>query len=61
VPSDRPSLAEIALGVAEIDGNPLANRPDLITRAAEEIVATRPRATPDDVLLWAEAQRLVRS
>jgi hypothetical protein len=24
-------------------------------------VATRPRATPDDVLLWAEAQRLVRS
>jgi len=33
-PSDRPSLAEIALGVAEIDGNPLALRPDLITRAA---------------------------
>ena len=61
VPSDRPSLAEIALGVAEIDGSPLAHRPDLITRAAEEIVATRPRATPDDVLLWAEAQRLVRS
>jgi hypothetical protein len=61
VPSDRPSLAEIALGVAEIDGNPLAHRPDLITRAAEEIVATRPQATPDDVLLWAEAQRLVRS
>jgi hypothetical protein len=24
-------------------------------------VATHPRATPDDVLLWAEAQRLVRS
>jgi hypothetical protein len=60
-PSDRPSLAEIALGVAEIDGNPLALRPDLITRAAEEILATHPNATPDDVLLWAEAQRLVRS
>ncbi len=60
VPSDRPSLAEISLGVAEIDGNPLAHRPDLITKAAEEIVATRPQATPDDVLLWAEAQRLVR-
>ena len=60
VPSDRPCLAEISLGVAEIDGNPLAHRPDLITNAAEEIVATRPQATPDDVLLWAEAQRLVR-
>ena len=61
VPSDRPSLAEITLGVAEIDGNPLAFRPDLIARAAEQIVATNPQATPDDVLLWAEAQRLVRS
>ena len=61
VPSDRPSLAEITLGVAEIDGNPLAFRPDLIARAAEQIVATHPQATPDDVLLWAEAQRLVRS
>ena len=60
LPTDRPCLAEISLGVAEIDGNPLAHRPDLITKAAEEIVATRPQATPDDVLLWAEAQRLVR-
>jgi len=60
VPSDRPSLAEIALGVAEIDGNPLAHQPDLIRSAAEEIVATHPTATPDDVLLWAEAQRVVR-
>jgi len=61
VPSDRPSLAEITLGVAEIDGNPLAFQPDLIARAAEQIVATHPRATPDDVLLWAEAQRLISS
>ena len=61
VPSDRPSLAEITLGVAEIDGNPLAFRPDLIARAAEQIVATHPQATPDDVLLWAEAQRLISS
>jgi len=60
-PSDRPSLAEITLGVAEIDGNPLAFQPDLIARAAEQIVATHPQATPDDVLLWAEAQRLISS
>jgi len=60
-PSDRPSLAEITLGVAEIDGNPLAFQPYLIARAAEQIVATHPQATPDDVLLWAEAQRLISS
>jgi len=60
-PSDRPSLAEITLGVAEIDANPLAQRPDLITKAAAEIVATHPSATPDEVLLWAEAQFVIRS
>ncbi|MBJ7307786.1 MAG: hypothetical protein JHC63_07975 [Acidimicrobiia bacterium] len=60
-PSDRPSLAEITLGVAEIDANPLARRPDLITKAAAEIVATHPSATPDEVLLWAEAQFVIRS
>ena len=59
-PADRPSLAEVALAVAEIDGNPLADHPDLIERAATEILATHPQATPDDVLLWAEAQRMVR-
>ncbi|MEX1217223.1 MAG: hypothetical protein WEA11_01730 [Acidimicrobiales bacterium] len=58
-PQDRPSLGEIALGVAEIDGNPLANFPALITKAAAEILITHPDASPDDVLLWAEAQQLV--
>lgn len=59
-PDDRPSLAEVSIAVAEIDGNPLAHHPDLIERAAIEILATHPQASPDDVLLWAEAQRMVR-
>ena len=59
-PADRPSLAEVSIAVAEIDGNPLAHHPDLIERAAIEILATHPQASPDDVLLWAEAQQMVR-
>jgi hypothetical protein len=55
-PDDRPTLAEIAVSLAEIDGNPLAGRADLIERAAAEIVRSHPDATPDEVLLWAEAQ-----
>lgn len=56
-PDSRPSLAEVALALAAQDGSPLAERPDLIERAASEVVALHPDADGDDVLLWAEAQR----
>jgi hypothetical protein len=52
-PHARPSLAEIALMTAEIDGNPLANRPELVRRAAAEIPSVKDDATPDDVLIYA--------
>lgn len=52
-PEARPSLAEVALAGAELDGNPLAEKPDLVRRAAEEIVEIKPHADPDDVLLYA--------
>ena len=52
-PDARPDLAEIALAAAELDGNPLAGRPDLIRRAADEIVAWRDDPSADDVLLYA--------
>src|SRR5687768_7027625 len=55
-PKARPSLAELAIAAAELDGHPLANRRDLLRRAATEIVRTRPEADADDVLLWAEAR-----
>jgi len=55
-PAARPTLAEMALALATQDGSPLAERPDLVASAAEEVVARRPDADADDVLLWAEAQ-----
>ena len=55
-PKARPSLAELALAAAELDANPLAATPDLIRKAAKEIVKRHPEADADDVLLWAEAQ-----
>lgn len=52
-PQARPDLAEVALAAAEIDGNPLAARPELIRRAAEAVQALKPDPHPDDVLLYA--------
>jgi hypothetical protein len=56
-PQARPSLAQVALALAAQDGSPLAQRPDLVERAAAEVLARHPDAEADDVLLWAEAQQ----
>ena len=55
-PHARPSLAEVALALAAQDGSPLADRPELLERAATQLLARHPDADADDVLLWAEAQ-----
>jgi hypothetical protein len=52
-PAARPDLAEVALAAAEIDGNPLAERPDLIRRAADAVQTLKADPDPDDVLLYA--------
>lgn len=52
-PDARPDLADIALATAELDGDPLAARPDVIRRAAEDVAALRTDPTSDDVLLYA--------
>jgi hypothetical protein len=57
-PETRPTLGDLAIAAAELDGNPLADEPDLLQSAAEQVAARRPNAGPDDVLLWAEARRL---
>lgn len=57
-PHLRPTLAELTIAMAEIDHNPLADEPELISRAAEEIVAVKPAADPDDVLVWALSRLL---
>jgi hypothetical protein len=56
-PAARPSLAEVAQAAAELDSDPLAGEPALIRRAAKEIVAIRPGATADDVLVYAAGLR----
>ena len=58
-PGARPTLAEVALALAVQDGSPLAARPEVIERAAAEVVVGHPGADADDVLLWAEAQQAV--
>ena len=58
-PKARASLAELAVAAAQLDGHPLAPQPDLLRRAAAEVVASHPDADADDVLLWGEAQAAV--
>ncbi len=52
-PGARPDLAEIALVAAELDGHPLAARPDLVRRAAVEIILITEDPSPDEVLSYA--------
>ena len=55
-PEIRPTLADLAIAAADIDGHPLRERPELIRKAAAEIEPRHPDAYPEDVLLWAEAR-----
>ena len=52
-PEVRPALHEVAQALAVMDRSPLAERPDLLKRAEREVLAHRPDADADDVLLWA--------
>lgn len=52
-PDVRPDLAEVAIALAEIDHNPLAEHRSLIEQASREVMTVRPDADADDVLLWA--------
>jgi hypothetical protein len=58
-PHARPSLADLAIAAAELDGHPLAGKRAQLRRAAAQIIALHPDADADDVLLWAEAQQAV--
>jgi hypothetical protein len=52
-PDARPDLAEVALAAAQLDGHPLAEQPELVQRAADEIVSILDDPTPDEVLSYA--------
>lgn len=55
-PQARPDLGDLAVAAAEIDGHPFASEPERLRSAAAEIAGRHPGATPDQVLLWAEAR-----
>ena len=55
-PDSRPTLADLAVAAAELDGHPLAADPDRLRHAAGELLDRHPGATADEVLLWAEAR-----
>lgn len=55
-PHVRPTLAEVAIAAAELDGHRFAAEPERLRRAATEVVEQHPDADADDVLLWAEAR-----
>jgi hypothetical protein len=57
-PQARPDLGDLAIATAELDGHPLAAEPERLRQAASEIARNHPDASPDDVLLWAEARAL---
>lgn len=57
-PQSRPDLGDLAVAAAELDGHPLAAQPERLRQAAAEIARNHPGASPDDVLLWAEARAL---
>ena len=57
-PQARPDLGDLAIAAAELDGHPLAAEPERLRQAASEIARNHPDASPDDVLLWAEARAL---
>jgi hypothetical protein len=52
-PEARPQRWEVALAAAELSGHPLAARPDLVHRAAEELVRIVDDPSPDEVLAYA--------
>lgn len=57
-PEARPTLGDLAVAAADLDGHPLATEPDRLRRAAAEIIERHADADADDVLLWAEARAL---
>jgi hypothetical protein len=60
-PEARPSLGDLAVAAAELDGHPLAGEQARIRQAALEVEARHPDAEPEDVLLWAEARAMPAS
>lgn len=56
-PHVRPTLAELALAMAQVDGSDLADDPEALERAAAAVQLWKSDADADDVLAWAAGAR----
>lgn len=56
-PHARPTLGDLAIAAAELDGHPLAEHPELLRQFADEVAELRPDASGDDVLLYAAGRQ----
>ena len=56
-PEARPTLAELAVAAARLDGHPLSGEEQLLRTAAAELGASQPGASGADVLIYAMGMR----
>jgi hypothetical protein len=56
-PHARPTLGDLAIAAAELDGHPLADQQDFLRRCADEVADIRPDANGEDVLLYAAGRQ----
>jgi hypothetical protein len=56
-PHTRPSLGDLAIAAAGLDGHPLAAEPEFLRRCADEVAVIRPDANGEDVLLYAAGRQ----
>ncbi len=52
-PEARPDLAEVTIALAQIDGDPLGDKPRIIRRAITHLRAAGREPKPEEVLLFA--------
>jgi hypothetical protein len=57
-PHARPTLGDLAIAAAELDGHPLADHHEFLRRCADEVAAIRPDANGEDVLLYATGRQV---
>lgn len=52
-PEARPDLAEVTIALAQLDGNPLGDKPRIVRRAIAHLRASGREPQPEEVLLFA--------
>ena len=57
-PHARPTLGDLAIAAAQLDGHPLADHHEFLRRCADEVADIRPDANGEDVLLYATGRQV---